>query len=55
MKLTFDFPDELVLQARDVAAQRGITFDALVEKGLCALLAEDERDEPIGDSSAGRD
>jgi hypothetical protein len=55
MQPTFDFPDELVLQARDVAAQRGITFDALVEKGLSDLIAEIERDELLGESSAGRD
>jgi hypothetical protein len=55
MKLTFDFPDDLVLQAQDVAAQRGITFDALVEKGLCHLIAEAEREESLGDSSASHE
>jgi hypothetical protein len=42
MKTTIDIADQLLQEATRLAAHEGVTFDALVERGLRHVLAEDE-------------
>lgn len=43
MKTTFDLPDDLVIEAKKRAAERRVPLRRMVEEGLRAVLARDDR------------
>lgn len=47
MKTTIDIADPVFEQAKDLAARRGTTLKALVERGLRQVIAEQERAAPF--------
>lgn len=54
MKITLDIEDGLFARAQRLAAQRGITVDALVEEGLRQALAAHPEPVPEPAPSAAR-
>lgn len=46
MKTTVDLPDELLVSAKKLAAERRVTLKALITRGLREVLAAEEIDQP---------
>lgn len=47
MKTTIDISDALFQEARQLAEREGVTFRALVERGLYRVLSEKKADAPF--------
>ena len=47
MKTTVEISDALMREARKVAAQQGVTFRTLVERGLNRMITESKEKKPF--------
>ena len=47
MKTTVEISDALMREARKVAAQQGVTFRTLVERGLQRVVADSKTEKPF--------
>jgi hypothetical protein len=47
MKTTVEIPDPLLREVRKLAEREGVTFRALLERGLRRILAEQKRASPF--------
>lgn len=47
MKTTVDIPEALLREAKKLAAQEGVTLEALIERGLHRVIAEARQHPPF--------